>query len=1378
VSIAPQAQALPTRIGTRYTVLERLGHGGMAVVYRVRDDSRDVQLALKQLLPVDDPERRRKINALFEREFHVLAQLSHPSIVPAYDFGLDPAGPFYTMELLDGGDLNQRPRFDYRACCELGVQVCSALSLIHSRRFVHRDLSPRNIHCTQSGRAKLIDFGALTPMGPTRQLVGTPGFASPEAVHGLALDARSDLFSLGATLYFALTGRRAFVARTFADLREAWWVAPTPPSAIVPDIPPELDALVLALLRVDPDHRPRSAFEVMQRLAAIGGVSVFEEAEVSQAYLSTPTLVGRDAELRRFSSAARQAAQGAGRALWVEGPAGVGRSRLLDAWVLEARTLGLAVARGVGDPAARPFTVAHQLALQLTEADPDACVEAATREGVFETLFEASEGRPRLKTLASLTEARDRLPEMLAAFIEAVSRERAIMIAVDDAARADEPSLALLAALASRKAELRLLLAVTVCSDAALDSQPALEVLANQCERGTLSALSREQTEELFSSVFGPVPNVAIVSDRISTIAVGNPGASMAVAQHMVDQGLIRFAGGHWHLPAELTLTDLPADAKQVLRTRVANLPPLARRLAEVQALAIAGQFGRADYAELAGAEHAAQLDAALDVLVQRGVLTSAGDTYLLAQGDRALLLNEISTERALEHHRTLAPYFAANGPPLAEVHHWLKAGEGERALDRMTSLFVLTDDRGDVDLRFEMNGKDASATLEEVLRVGRALNRRPRELYDLARMLVTLSIMTDNKLHARYAKYAYERMALDSGLTDYQRLDPNLPAQERLQIAFETALARYAATPERDRVYKPDEAIRFLARLVSVQIAIGARTRNAELLYTNSLILGPFAPLTPLLAALSQNAIAAYEMNILGCVERARERVMRIYEQLADVKGTEEHYASMIRSAVATALAFIETALGIPSAARWIEIIESDRLQVVNALYMRRIMCMLEGDTAGAEFYRTRAEVVALQSSVRQMFMPPLRHELAAHIRGGDLAGVKQVADQIARLAEDEPGWLPQHYVAQGYYQRMRGDLVAAQAAFERAIEASKNERTQGATDYLSWASGVAGYVGTLVGRGQAAAACALGREALAHFEARGMRATTWDLVRELAVAEASIGEHAAARARLDALIASREGVLPAQRLVDYEARVRVAIAAKDHEAAAHNIAILGEHGRSDAGYVAQPRHVQLTEEARRAGIRVELPASNFASTVLAPRSAVRGRIIGSRLADALAQAADAASRARHGLALLIEAARGAASGGQLYLAHPTGLYLAATQGVGADTRLEEMARRYWQQVTDVDAATSLGGSTQHTSLPGTQHTNLPGTGMWLGPDGTKYQPLLLRTASREAPRLVGIALLAASAELRVASEVQDLATGLSTRLVELGDVDGVVFE
>ncbi|HKP57487.1 MAG TPA: hypothetical protein VJV78_12235, partial [Polyangiales bacterium] len=112
--------ALPERIGQHYRVLELLGRGGSAVVYRVCDLGDQREYALKQLL-LSGAERDRARSAQFEREFYLLAQLSHPSVIEVYDFGHDVVGPFYTMELLEGGDLSARAPLDYRAACELMV---------------------------------------------------------------------------------------------------------------------------------------------------------------------------------------------------------------------------------------------------------------------------------------------------------------------------------------------------------------------------------------------------------------------------------------------------------------------------------------------------------------------------------------------------------------------------------------------------------------------------------------------------------------------------------------------------------------------------------------------------------------------------------------------------------------------------------------------------------------------------------------------------------------------------------------------------------------------------------------------------------------------------------------------------------------------------------------------------------------------------------------------------------------------------------------------------------------------------------------------------------------------------------------------------------
>src|SRR5262249_28078912 len=161
----------------------------------------------------DDPTLRQRIVELFEREYHTLAQLAHPHIVRVYDYGIDTEGPFYTMELVDGGDLQQLAPLPWRRACAIARDVCSALSLLHARRLVPRDISPGNVRCGRDQRAKLLDFGALAPFGANKFLVGTPACCAPESVNLQPLDGRADLYGLGATLYYLLVGRHAYLAR-------------------------------------------------------------------------------------------------------------------------------------------------------------------------------------------------------------------------------------------------------------------------------------------------------------------------------------------------------------------------------------------------------------------------------------------------------------------------------------------------------------------------------------------------------------------------------------------------------------------------------------------------------------------------------------------------------------------------------------------------------------------------------------------------------------------------------------------------------------------------------------------------------------------------------------------------------------------------------------------------------------------------------------------------------------------------------------------------------------------------------------------------------------------------------------------------------------
>ena len=168
----------------------------------------------------------------------------------------------------------------------------------------------------------------------------------------------------------ALTGGMAYPARDFADLMNAWSFKPAPPSSRARDVPPALDDLVLSMLSLEPELRPHSAFEVMQRLAAIAGLESSEPEGVSKAYLSTPTLVGREDTLAWLrAKLPRASTSGAGGVMLLAEP-GMGRSRMLDACALQAKPLGVVVLRAQATAAQSSFAVALGLVRHLLQALP------------------------------------------------------------------------------------------------------------------------------------------------------------------------------------------------------------------------------------------------------------------------------------------------------------------------------------------------------------------------------------------------------------------------------------------------------------------------------------------------------------------------------------------------------------------------------------------------------------------------------------------------------------------------------------------------------------------------------------------------------------------------------------------------------------------------------------------------------------------------------------------------------------------------------------------------------------------------------------------------------------------------------------------------
>ena len=255
----------PRRIAS-YTLLEAIGHGGMAVVYRARQDSLERTVAVKILSEnlAASPEFIER----FRREARTAANLRHPNVITVFDFGQDERGvPYLVLEYIEGptlADLMDRGLEDGRVP-DLLDQIAAGLDYAHARGVIHRDIKPGNVLLTDDGRAVLADFGLAwllegAHLTLTGGVIGTPEYMAPEQAGGEPIDHRADVYSLGVVLYEMLVGERPFVAETpIAVLLQH--LQDVPPSVLEarPDLPLAVGEVVAKALKKDPGQRYQSA---------------------------------------------------------------------------------------------------------------------------------------------------------------------------------------------------------------------------------------------------------------------------------------------------------------------------------------------------------------------------------------------------------------------------------------------------------------------------------------------------------------------------------------------------------------------------------------------------------------------------------------------------------------------------------------------------------------------------------------------------------------------------------------------------------------------------------------------------------------------------------------------------------------------------------------------------------------------------------------------------------------------------------------------------------------------------------------------------------------------------------------------------------------
>ena len=283
------ALAPGSRLG-HYEIQSPLGAGGMGEVYKARDTRLDRTVAIKVL-----PERVASDSDLrqrFEREARAAAALNHPNICTLYDIGEQDGRPFLAMELLEGAPLGEvagGKAVRTERLLEWAIQIADALDAAHAAGIVHRDVKPGNVFITARGQAKVLDFGVAKPASVKRVgdsfnlptvaeqhltesglVLGTVAYMSPEQAHGEKIDARSDLFSFGVVLYEIATGTLPFKGHTAMAVVDAMLhKAPTAPVRVNPEVPDELERIILKALEKDRRLRYQTASDLRSDLARL-----------------------------------------------------------------------------------------------------------------------------------------------------------------------------------------------------------------------------------------------------------------------------------------------------------------------------------------------------------------------------------------------------------------------------------------------------------------------------------------------------------------------------------------------------------------------------------------------------------------------------------------------------------------------------------------------------------------------------------------------------------------------------------------------------------------------------------------------------------------------------------------------------------------------------------------------------------------------------------------------------------------------------------------------------------------------------------------------------------------------------------------------------
>lgn len=670
----------PLTVNGRYIIHEKIGEGGMGVVYRATDRLAEQILAFKQVIvptwhyQVDsdtEGEIEEALRLALAHEFETLASLRHPNIISVLDYGFDEERrPYFTMDYLTDAQniLDAGAGLDVPEKVNLIQQMLQALAYLHRRGILHRDLKPANVLVAYR-TVRILDFGLATTQKSTMQAAGSIPYIAPEVWEDQPHTEAADLYAVGIMAFELFAGRHPFDINSHRFIDQ---VLDDPPDLSLLNTTPEVTAVIGKLINKVQEGRFASAEACIAAFSqAIGQPIPAESSAIRESYLQAATFVGRITEKKQLLNALEEAKQGRGSSWLVSGESGVGKSRLLDEIGTQALVQGALVLRGQGveNVGGSPLQLWRDVLRRLVLSAPLDDLAIAVLQALIPDIDRLLQRKaPPVPELAPPA-ARQRLISTITGLFS--NQTQWILLILEDLHWADA-GLEILQQLTRLAPRLPLLIIGSYRSD----ERPLLAEQLPLMNEMPLRRLSPPEITELSTSMLGRIGNNPEVLALLQRETEGNAFFLVEVVRALAEEAGRLSAIGQMPLPQQL----FPQGIQTIVRRRLSRVPDAAVPL--LVGTAVAGrQIDLKLLPLLAGTTNTTiSIETWLSTCAEAAVLELFSGNWRFAHDKlRAGILETLAPPRRKEWHHTIAQLTEQAHPDDPEqaaalVHHWHEA--------------------------------------------------------------------------------------------------------------------------------------------------------------------------------------------------------------------------------------------------------------------------------------------------------------------------------------------------------------------------------------------------------------------------------------------------------------------------------------------------------------------------------------------------------------------------------------------------------------------------------------------------------------------------------------------------------------------------------